>query len=80
MLTLQTKQQIEDNLKILFPSLKKVSVVSEDFITHVVVVEVKLPWWKWLLPGIIHFIFRRRVTTALKERGVCWVYHTVRVV
>jgi hypothetical protein len=80
MLLLQTKSQIAENLKILFPSIKEASVVSEDFVTHVVVVEVKLPWWKWLLPGIIHYIFRKRVTTALKERGVCWVYHTVKIV
>lgn len=80
MLYLRTKQEIEENLKLLFPSIKNASVVSEDCVTHVVVIRVELPWWKWLLPGIIHFIFRKRIEIACDERGIFWVHHTIKVV
>ena len=78
MLTLTTRAEIENNLGIIVSGVK-VTSIKEYPKLGLVVIDITIPWWKWLLPGIIHFIYRRRVEKAFKDFGPVGIGYMVRV-
>tara|TARA_Y100000310_G_scaffold302678_1_gene340316 strand:+ start:171 stop:407 length:237 start_codon:yes stop_codon:yes gene_type:complete len=75
---LRTRKEIELNLGQIVPGVKGVSVL-EDSNIHLAKILVKLPWWKWLVPGVIHFIFRKKIERAFCDFGVAGVLYVIDV-
>ena len=75
---LRTKGEIELNLKSFVPGIKSV-YATESLKKDSVDVYVELPWWKWALPGILHYLFRKQIEKVLLSNGYTNVLYSINI-